>query len=353
MKKRLLKNKPGLPFKYILGLTYKCNSRCQNCHIWKIYQKKPNTIREELTQEDLEKIFREIKKDVLILELTGGEPFTRSDIESVLNFAGQHLPSHCYLGITTNGFLETKIVEIMERTLKNIKQNFVMAVSLDGDAKTHKLVRGIPNAFEKSINTYLALKKLAKKHTNFFPHLSYTIFPQNAGKLEYFLALLKDNYKIQPEEVSITIADQGALYHLEKNFNLDRKEILTIKDSQYFLNLAKSAKISNLFLRLKNNFKIFYLKNIENFIKHPKKMILDCQALKTYAYIDPYGNVFPCISWPQNAGNIKRQSIREIWYSKRAKDIRKKIKEKKCPNCWLVCDAQPSYLTIWPFLKNR
>jgi len=104
-------------------------------------------------------------------------------------------------------------------------------------------------------------------------------------------------------------------------------------------------------MKNKNKFKIFYFEKLQNFITNPKEMVIPCAALRASAFINPYGNLYPCIEWNKKIGNIKKMSFKKIWYSKQAQKIRAQIKSKRCPNCWTVCDAQPSYLMNWPKKK--
>lgn len=62
------------------AVTYRCNSRCQNCNIW---QKEPE---DELTLTEIIKFFtvnQDLLKKVKSVQLTGGEPFLRDDLPQI------------------------------------------------------------------------------------------------------------------------------------------------------------------------------------------------------------------------------------------------------------------------------
>jgi len=62
-------------------------------------------------------------------------------------------------------------------------------------------------------------------------------------------------------------------------------------------------------------------------------------------FIDPWGDILPCngMDEKQSMGNLKEQSWDEIWSSKRAKEVRQKVKD--CTkNCWMIGSAAPA---IW------
>lgn len=45
------------PYKLSFAITYMCNGRCKICGIWKKYKEKPSKIKEELSLEEIERIF--------------------------------------------------------------------------------------------------------------------------------------------------------------------------------------------------------------------------------------------------------------------------------------------------------
>ncbi|HEC67280.1 MAG TPA: SPASM domain-containing protein [Candidatus Desulfofervidus auxilii] len=81
-------------------------------------------------------------------------------------------------------------------------------------------------------------------------------------------------------------------------------------------------------------------------------MIIPCSAGTYSSYIDPYGNVYPCTQWNFKFGNLKENSFKEIWWSKKAEKVRELIKNGKCPNCWTPCEAQPSWVMNFGIIKG-
>ena len=75
--KSIIKNKFNVisyPSFVTFIVTWRCNGRCIFCDVWK---KQPN-IKEELTIEEIKKIFLQLK-NIDVLRLSGGEPFLRND----------------------------------------------------------------------------------------------------------------------------------------------------------------------------------------------------------------------------------------------------------------------------------
>ena len=96
--------------KYIFILTNKCQSRCKTCKIWKIYKDNPKKVKEELDLEEYKKTFENIKKEVMWLNLSGGEPFLRKDIDDIAIVAIENFKNMSILNIPTNG-LRTELIK--------------------------------------------------------------------------------------------------------------------------------------------------------------------------------------------------------------------------------------------------
>ncbi len=78
------KAKAGLfPLRVMFELTYRCNFRCRHCYVPPVYKKKP-----ELKTKEVYSILDQLKSlGCLYLGFTGGEPFLRKDIFSILSYA--------------------------------------------------------------------------------------------------------------------------------------------------------------------------------------------------------------------------------------------------------------------------
>jgi len=78
---------------------------------------------------------------------------------------------------------------------------------------------------------------------------------------------------------------------------------------------------------------------------------LPCKALSVSCFIDPYGTIYPCTIFNKKLGNLRQANynLKKIWNSKKSAEVRKLIKENKCPGCWTPCEA---YQTILGNLIN-
>jgi MoaA/NifB/PqqE/SkfB family radical SAM enzyme len=96
------------PYSAIFYATHKCNLDCSYCT-----QKNPEVFSQELDTESTIEIFRNIRKDVDTLLITGGECLMRPDIEELVRAAKQDCRFRSVL-VVTNGVLLHKKLSILE-----------------------------------------------------------------------------------------------------------------------------------------------------------------------------------------------------------------------------------------------
>jgi radical SAM protein with 4Fe4S-binding SPASM domain len=71
-----------------------------------------------------------------------------------------------------------------------------------------------------------------------------------------------------------------------------------------------------------------------------------CHALRSSCFIDPQGDVYPCITDDRRIGNLREHgmSLAELWHSATAIATQAEIWEGRCPQCWTACEAYQSIL---------
>jgi len=324
------------PFELNFAITYKCNSRCRTCNIWKIESK------DELTLKEIEKLAENIKF-INWIRLTGGEPFLRNDYTKIVRILDKNL--NLYLLTTpTNGLLSDLIYENVKDVLKFFRKKYIITVSLDGPQKIHDNIKGVKNSWLRATETYKKLKILERRHKNFKVFFGYTISPFNVG---FFENTIKEVKKIIS---GITINDfhinlfqtSGVYYHnlgietKEKYFKIARRELRDIlklrRDS-----LNPISLIENRYLKLGKK----YLET--------KKTPIKCNIFNLSCFIDPYGYVYPCSIFDRKLGNLKdyNYKLKKILSSETAKKVKQEIIKNKCPQCWTPCEAHQMIASKW------
>lgn len=313
------------PFMLNFAITYNCNSRCLTCNIWKKKSKG------ELSLQEIERFAKENRFSWI--RLTGGEPFLRRDIVEIARIFEKYSKPY-FLSIPTNALLGDLVYSRIEEISK-LNFRLAITISLDGYRELHDKIRGIKGNFDKAINLFKKLKELSKKRKNLIVMFGYTISDFNVGEFEKtFKEVKKEIPSIEIKDFHVNIA------HISKHFYSN--ESLNLHKEKYISEIEKVLKLrKNVGIGVINEVENFYLKKCIPYIKTSKTPI-QCKALVSQIFIDPYGNVFPCTIWPKKLGNIRKESLNKILEKEETKKIRKLIEEAKCPNCWTPCEAHPS-----------
>lgn len=298
-----------------LFLTKKCNSRCTICEYWKI-----KDFSDELTKEEWFRVIDELQMlGVKMINFTAdGEILTRRDAFEIMEYAKK---LRFLFSLNTNGInLENAIDRIIELN------PFQVQVSLDTVSdEAYERLRGIPGGFTNVKKGITALKEAGY------------------GKISVGSVLTRDNLDDLPELQRFSL-ENGFTYRVTafqfEGFNVDNNKLRSDYRTGEFL-----LKLNEIVSKLKempiNNTKR-YLDSMKYYYTLDKYHPLNCIVGYYKIFILPDGDVSLCNIMHKNAvaGNVRRNSLREIWYSNRADGIRKKIKGKECPSCWLSCFAE-------------
>ena len=123
-----------LPFKLTFILTYRCDCRCQMCNIWK------RKVENEMTADEVAKFFAE-NRGFSWVNLSGGEIFTRRDLQDIAESVIRSNKDLYLLDFPTTGQQTEKIVSGVEQILAKDPPRLLVTCSLDGAGKKHDEVR--------------------------------------------------------------------------------------------------------------------------------------------------------------------------------------------------------------------
>src|SRR3989344_4199729 len=113
-KKRLIK--VPKPVTLTFSITSACQSLCKTCNIGLVYQKNPEMMKDDLTLEEIEKMFKGIGH-VYFFNISGGEPFLRREIVEIIQLACKYLKPkviHTPTNALTPKLIEKKTREILK-----------------------------------------------------------------------------------------------------------------------------------------------------------------------------------------------------------------------------------------------
>ena len=312
--------------------TFRCNAQCNMCNIWK-FQTSPN--------EEIDASYYENLPAGLRINITGGEPTLRKDIDRIFEIL---YPKSRLLELSTNGYNTAKIVE-----LANKYPNILIRVSVEGLPKINDAKRGIKDGFDHALRTMLELKKTKCKNIGF----SVVISPDNYEDLLY----LYDLCVALDVELGNSAVHNSWYFHKEDNQIESEK---ALEQHERFVKALLTSKRRHLKDRLKDYGRAYFNRSIHRRLRgDTDEYRPPCGALSDFFFIDPWGNVTPCngSSEEWKLGNIKEDSLENILASDKAKEAMEKVRQCK-RNCTFIVTERhdmvrrPWVPILW-ILKNK
>jgi len=281
------------------------------CEVWKHPSKPP----EEIGLAVLEKL-----PQMFFCNITGGEPFVRQDILEIVEIVRKKAKR---IVISTNGYFTDRIINLCKEY-----PDIGIRISMEGLPKTNDAIRRIPDGFDRGLRTLFKLRAMGTKDIGF----GMTVQDLNCHDLVplYNLARALDY------EFATATLHNSHYFHKWDNKIEDKERVC-----EKFKKLIKLLLHSK---RPKDWFRAYFNYGLINYVKG-RKRLLACEMGQNGFFIDPWGDILPCngMDEKQSMGNLKEQSWDEIWSSKRAKEVRQKVKD--CTkNCWMIGSAAPA---IW------
>jgi Fe-coproporphyrin III synthase len=309
--------------------TYRCQMRCKMCDIWE----NPTDSKKEIQAKELEML-----PNFKFVNITGGEPFVRRDLEDIVEVMYKKAPR---IVISTSGWHTDRIIKMAERF-----PNIGIRVSIEGLSQKNDDLRGREGSFDRAMRLLLTLKEMGIKDIGY----GCTVSNKNSEDMlwlyklsrelgmEFATASFHNSYYFHKDDNAITNKDE-----VINNFRLLMEELLKDKSP-------------------KSWYRAFFNLGLINYIREQPRM-LPCEAGTANFFIEPYGDVYPCNGledryWKESMGNIRDvKSFDEVWFSPQAEKVRGLVKT--CPkNCWMVGTAAPvmkkyiKHPTAW-VIKNK
>ena len=320
---------PCKPTDICIILTYRCPMHCMMCNIWK----HPTEKSKEITAEEIECL-----PSTRFINLTGGEPFVRDDLDKIIKICFTKAPR---VVISTSGWLEDRVIDIAKKF-----PGVGIRISIEGLSCKNDELRGQQGGFDKGLHTLLTLKEMGLKDIGF----GCTVSNHNSADM---LALYRLSRALNLEFATAAFHNS---YYFHKSDN-----VITNKDEV----CADFEKLINMQLKEshpKSWFRAYFNMGLINYIEGKRRM-LPCEAGTVNFFVEPYGDVYPCNGledcyWKERMGNIRETpDFDKIWNSEQAQMVREKVRT--CPkNCWMMGTAAPvtkkyiKYPLQW-VLKNK
>ncbi|MDR0895071.1 MAG: radical SAM protein [Prevotellaceae bacterium] len=315
-----MKEKVKQPTDMCLIVTYRCPMKCTMCNIWQ----NPTEKSREITPAEMERLPR-----VKFINLTGGEPFVREDLEEIVDVAFRKAPR---VVISTSGWFEERIIDLARRYPK-----IGIRISIEGLSEKNDALRGRAGGFDRGLRTLLTLKEMGVKDIGF----GITVSDHNSADM---LSLYQLSRALGMEFATAALHN-SYYFHKSDNVIANREEVCrnfgTLMEWQLKERNPKSW------------FRAYFNSGLINYVRGNPRL-LPCEAGLVNFFVDPYGEVYPCNGleakyWKESMGNIRTMtSFEALWSSEQAARVRDLVCH--CPkNCWMVGTAAPvmkKYLSV-------
>jgi MoaA/NifB/PqqE/SkfB family radical SAM enzyme len=305
------------------------NAVVHNCNIWQI---KPTG---ELTIDEVRE-FAKKNNYFKWIEITGGEPFLRSDIVDIVRAFNDFSKGLYVLTMPTNSLCNQdmvagKIEEILKLGIPKVS----ITISLDGYRELHDRIRGIPGNFDRAMGMARRLKELQRRHGNLFFVFGYTMSKFNEGQLLSTVQKVRDELPwVTANDFHVNAAQTSDIYYKNSQMSLKSSGLVQASELKQFLamrsfRLGAIPIIENAFLKWLS----YYVMTGNSPMKG--------RSLDASLFMDSYGNVFPSIMWDRKIGNMRDvgYDLTKVWRSAEAEEARKLIREGKEPRAWTACEA--------------
>ena len=321
---------PG-PLKVNLCLTYWCQYRCKTCNIWR---RRPV---DELTTDELAR-FVAVNRGVAWLDVTGGEIFLRKDVGDFLAAVATTWRRLVLLHFPTNGFQTAAIVGVARNLARLMGgAELVITVSVDGDEDLNDDIRGVKGGYRHQMRTFNRLRELRGVRAV----LGMTLSRYNAGALErVFRACENDCPGLSIHDFHVNVAQLSDHYYGNGEADDVLADRQAVRES-----LRRYRALTGLTLSMRGQLERAYLGGLARYLDDGRTP-MRCHALRSSCFVDPWGTVYPCITYDRPLGSLRDHgmALDRVWSDGDTGRVQAEIWRGRCPQCWTACEAYQSIL---------
>jgi len=282
-------------------VTYRCNARCHMCGTWRHQSRREDEIGlpvyEKLPSMDT-------------VNVTGGEPFLREDIEEIVAVLRKKAGR---LVISSNGFFTDRIIDLFKK-----RRDIGIRISLEGLPRANDELRGVRDGFDRGIRTLIELRHVGVTDIGF----GITVSDRNAKDM---IELYRLSKMMGLEFATAAVHNSFYFHKLDNRFEDPQAAI------EEFKRLSYELLRSN---RVKDWFRAYFNYGLINYIRGNPRL-LPCEMGHDSFFLDPYGEIFPCNVMEKSMGNLRESAFAGIWGGKSADEIRGMVKNCRM-NCWMI-----------------
>ncbi len=329
--KQGMKEEKAIPSFCLLVVNKRCNFHCRMCNMWK-HKEDPNFLK----LDEMKKFVLDLKSFVdepIFIHIIGGETLLWPHTAELAKFITDN---GFKTSITTNGYL---IDKVMAKKLVDSRMSGVF-VSLDSlDEKKHDYIRGMPGAYKhvmEAIDNLYEYRGPFNDEMSVSIGITFTIMQFNLDEVIPFVNWIEQNKKIDAVFFNAVLQpfdsgeDSHNWYEREKYKEIWPSDLGRV-----------NAVLDQLIEKKKGGARICnppeQIQVLKEYFRDPfhfrQNMRIKCPRGDLAPEVNAYGDISMCFFMPP-LGNIRKDSIRDIWYSDKMKEVRHAIN-----TCNLDCDT--------------
>jgi len=293
----------GQLYSAMFELTYRCNEKCRYCYCC-------TDDKNELTTDEIKKALDELyDMNVFDIVFTGGDPFIRKDTFEILEYAKS---KNFLINIFTNGIALTDDDMFRLQKLHPRSIHFTLYSHL---AEKHDWFTQVTGSFNRTVG---AIKKCLA--LGIPVNVKSTVMDFNLPEIEELMQFVESLGASIQVGISVSAKNDGDLSPVQFRLKTkeEYKEVLVKIHQNMEITCSKEYKLEN----------------------GSNRAV--CNAGKYAININPYGDVTPCNALQIKCGDVKKQSIKEIWeHSEELEKVRnfKMCDIKGCVGCKKIEDC--------------
>ena len=286
----------GIPLSAHLDITYRCNERCIHCYL-------DHDGAGEMTTSEIKDVLTQLADSgAFFLSISGGEPLLRRDCFEILEYARK---------LRFNVKLKTNAVMIGAKEAVRIKQLGIEQVQISVYSDRPE----IHDAITKHPGSLRRTREAIRRHTAHGVKDSITniLMQQNATNAKAVKRLATElgvEFVVDPTITPMLNGDRSIT-----KLSISAKELEELFHTEEFVGEVGEfcAPVGTVDDNVLDGY--------------------SCSAGHTLAYISPFGDVYPCVSFPMPCGNIRQTKFREIWYGSTALNELRSVRVRDLPTC--------------------
>jgi radical SAM protein with 4Fe4S-binding SPASM domain len=273
-------------------ITSLCNLRCAHCRN-EVHQKLPG----ELTTPEAKALIDSIARDFSIewISMGGGEPLLRENLFEIVEHARER---EIQVVLNSNGYF------IDRENARKIRESGVVSVqiSIDGLEETHDRFRGKRGAFQRALEAIENLQEVGVRTT-----VRSTLTRETVADIPPLIDLLKAR--------GVETIGVGRAICVGKS--QDHALALRLSPQEYKEAMAQIFQTEGVEIRSADPISLLvkphFFEELEKRHKDPLKVWGGCAAGVGVLFLTATGDAQPCSVWPVKLGNVREESLKEIW----------------------------------------